>query len=80
MEKNTDNKLTIIQNHLKTFSIFLKVIAKILPLICMAISMICYRVILGVKQSSSVAKPPCFDSILVRALPLGLPNSTGLLP
>lgn len=22
----------------------------------------CYRVILGVKQSSSVAKPPCFDS------------------
>jgi len=40
----------------------------------------CYRVILGVKQSSSVAKPPCFDSILVRALPLGPPISTGLLP
>ena len=29
----------------------------------------CYRVVLGVKQLSSVAKPPCFDSILVRALP-----------
>ena len=40
----------------------------------------CYRAILGVKQSSSVAKPPCFDSILVRALPLSPPISTGLLP
>ena len=40
----------------------------------------CYRVILGVKHLSSVAKPPCFDSILVRALPLGPPIITGLLP